>query len=109
MNAAPELDRRILDDRVARVTHAMAAHGGGIELVDVDSRGAARVRFTGLCAGCQLRPLTLAETIEPALLSVPGITAVAADGARISAEAMARIRHYSQIDPIQSIDLPYTG
>jgi Fe-S cluster biogenesis protein NfuA len=98
-------DRRCLEERVALVSRAMAAHGGGIQLVDLDARGGVRVRFTGLCAGCQLRPLTFAETIEPALLGVPGVRAVHADGARISDEAIARLRHYHAIEPIDSVHL----
>lgn len=98
--------------QVALVSRAMAAHGGGLELADIDARGSVRLRFTGLCAGCRLRPLTFAETIEPAILSVEGVTGVKADGARISEEALARLRHYHggnqegwRIHPIESNDL----
>jgi Fe-S cluster biogenesis protein NfuA len=66
------------------------AHAGGVELVEVDG-GTVRLRFTGMCTGCQLRPLTTASTIRPALLDVAGVTAVEIEGSRISAEAEARL------------------
>jgi Fe-S cluster biogenesis protein NfuA len=98
------LDIEALERRVARVSEAMATHGGGIELVGVDRRGGVRVRFTGLCSGCQLRPLTFVETIEPALQAIPGVDSVHADGARISEEALARIRYYHGNQSIDSIE-----
>lgn len=89
-----KVDHDALAQRVAHVSRAMSAHGGGIEIVNVDAHGAVRLRFTGLCSGCQLRPLTFAETVEPAIRSLEGVNAVEADGARISEEALARLRHY---------------
>jgi Fe-S cluster biogenesis protein NfuA len=109
MNGRDGIDHGRLEQRVAQVSRAMAAHGGGIELVDADPRGGVRVRFTGLCAGCQLRPLTFAETIEPALRSVPGVRRVQGDGARISDEAMARLRHYHNLPPLPGVDGPRDG
>lgn len=109
MTAESAVDRPGLERRVAQVSRAMATHGGGLELVEVSARGAVRLRFTGLCAGCQLRPLTFTETIEPAVRTVPGVRSVHADGARISEEAAMRLRHYHRIEPIDSIDLSYTG
>jgi Fe-S cluster biogenesis protein NfuA len=66
------------------------AHAGGIELVEV-SGSTVRLRFTGMCTGCQLRPLTTASTIRPALLELAGVAAVEIEGSRISAEAEARL------------------
>jgi Fe-S cluster biogenesis protein NfuA len=98
------VDRTALDARLEQILAVMASHAGGVELVDTDARGAVRLRFTGMCAGCRLRPLTLRATIEPALLAVPGVTAVEADGGRISAEAAARLqRYFPHIRPIESI------
>jgi Fe-S cluster biogenesis protein NfuA len=76
--------------RLEELRPALAAHAGGIELVDVD-RGVVRIRFTGMCTGCHLRPLTTASTIRPALLDLDGVTAVEVEGSRISAEAEARL------------------
>jgi Fe-S cluster biogenesis protein NfuA len=101
-------DPDALNARVELVSAAMATHGGGLELAEVDPSGRVRVRFTGLCASCQLRPLTFVETIAPALESLPGVAGVSADGARISEHAMARLRHYRAIDPIDSIDFSYS-
>jgi Fe-S cluster biogenesis protein NfuA len=104
MTGALAPDGHQLARRVAQVSRAMAAHGGGIDLVGVDARGQVRVRFTGLCAGCQLRPLTFTETIEPAITALPGVTGVRADGARISEEALTRLRRYHNFKSIHSDD-----
>jgi Fe-S cluster biogenesis protein NfuA len=80
--------------RVEEVRALMSAHAGGVELIDLSPRGGVRLRFTGMCAGCPYRPLTMEGTIRPALESVPGVTAVQADGARVSEEALARMRRY---------------
>ena len=77
-------------ERLEELRPALAAHAGGIELVEVDG-GVARIRFTGMCTGCHLRPLTTASTIRPALLALDGITAVEVEGCRISAEAEVRL------------------
>ena len=90
----PPVDREALLERLEDVNSVMASHVGGVELVDVSPDGVVRLRFTGMCTGCQLRPLTTAYTIEPALLELEGVTAVHADGARISREAAQRLLHY---------------
>ncbi len=77
-------------DRLEELRPALDAHAGGVELIGVE-RGVVRLRFTGMCTGCPLRPLTTASTIRPALLAVDGITAVEIEGSRISAEAEARL------------------
>lgn len=69
---------------------ALEAHAGGIELIDIDT-GTVRLRYTGMCTGCPLRPLTTASTVRPALLALRGVTDVQIEGSRISAEAEARL------------------
>ncbi|MGH2872120.1 MAG: NifU family protein [Solirubrobacteraceae bacterium] len=96
----------VLERRVALVSRALAAHGGGIEIAGLDDRGTVRLRFTGLCAGCQLRPLTFAETVEPAIAALDGVTAVEADGARISEHALARLRRYRALPALAAVALP---
>jgi Fe-S cluster biogenesis protein NfuA len=76
--------------RIEQLRPALDAHAGGIELVSVE-RGVVRLRFTGMCTGCPLRPVTTASTIRPALLELDGVTAVEVEGSRISAEAEARL------------------
>jgi Fe-S cluster biogenesis protein NfuA len=77
-------------ERLERLGPILDAHAGGIELIDV--RGSTvRLRFTGMCTGCHLRPLTTASTIRPALLELTGVDAVEIEGSRISAEAEARL------------------
>jgi len=51
---------------LARIRPMMQAEGGDIELVEVDGRNA-RVRFTGICAGCPSAHLTLHMGVETAL------------------------------------------
>jgi Fe-S cluster biogenesis protein NfuA len=68
----------------------LAAHAGGIELVDLKG-GVARVRYTGMCTGCPLRPVTTASTVRPALLAVEGVEELEVEGSRISAEAESRL------------------
>jgi Fe-S cluster biogenesis protein NfuA len=68
----------------------LGAHAGGVELVEVD-RGVVRIRYTGMCTGCPLRPLTTASTVRPALLDVDGVESVEVEGSRLSAEAEARL------------------
>jgi Fe-S cluster biogenesis protein NfuA len=88
------VDRDRLNARVRQVRALMNAHAGGVELVDVTATGVVRLRFTGMCTGCIFRPLTMAGTIAPALMELPGVTGVQADGARISEEAAARMARY---------------
>jgi Fe-S cluster biogenesis protein NfuA len=76
--------------RLAELAPVLGAHAGGVDLVAVEA-GVVRLRFTGMCAGCHLRPLTTASTIRPALLALDGVTAVEIEGSRISAEAEARL------------------
>jgi Fe-S cluster biogenesis protein NfuA len=68
----------------------LGAHAGGIELVELNG-GVARVRYTGMCTGCPLRPVTTASTVRPALLALDGVDELEVEGSRISAEAEARI------------------
>jgi Fe-S cluster biogenesis protein NfuA len=76
--------------RIEELRPALDAHAGGVELVAVED-GVVRLRFTGMCTGCPLRPLTTASTIRPALLALEGVQAVEVEGARISSEAEARL------------------
>jgi Fe-S cluster biogenesis protein NfuA len=76
--------------RLAELRVVLGAHAGGVELVEL-SGGVARVRYTGMCTGCPLRPVTTASTVRPALLEVEGVEELEIEGSRISAEAEARI------------------
>jgi Fe-S cluster biogenesis protein NfuA len=88
------VDATLLGIRIEEVRAVMSAHAGAVELIDVSPWGGVRLRFTGMCAGCPYRPLTMEGTIRPALESVPGVTAVEARGARVSEEALARMRRH---------------
>lgn len=80
-----------LESVVAEIDSALRAHAGGIDLVDKSEDGTATMRFTGMCAGCPMRPLTTAATVRPALLSVEGVTRVEIDGSSISEYAEQRL------------------
>jgi Fe-S cluster biogenesis protein NfuA len=82
-------ERTVLE-RLEELRPVLDAHAGGIELIEV--RGSTvRLRFTGMCTGCNLRPLTTVSTIRPALLELTGVDTVEIEGSRISAEAEARL------------------
>lgn len=92
-------------DAVTRTNRMLAAHAGGIELIEIrDGRDGheAVVRFTGMCTGCAFKPMTMAATVEPVLTAVEGIDSVQALGGRADPEAMARARRFvgsSLLDP----------
>ena len=86
-----------LAEAVVRTNRALAAHAGGIELVEVRDGGTgpeAVVRFTGMCTGCAFKPMTMAATVEPMLTAVEGVESVQALGGRADPEAMARARRF---------------
>lgn len=84
------MEARLVLERLERLQPVLDAHAGGVELVGV-REGTVRLRFTGMCTGCHLRPLTTASTIRPALLELDGVDTVEIEGSRISAEAEARL------------------
>jgi Fe-S cluster biogenesis protein NfuA len=76
--------------RLDELRPMLDAHAGGVELVGVEG-GVVRVRYTGMCTGCPLRPLTTVSMLRPALLELDGVESVEVEGSRISAEAEARL------------------
>jgi Fe-S cluster biogenesis protein NfuA len=91
---------RAVLDRLEELRPALAAHAGGVELVEV-AGSVVRLRYTGMCAGCHLRPLTTASTVRPALLALEGVSEVEIEGSRISAEAEARLAAAFAREPAQ--------
>ena len=79
-----------IEARLEALRPVLDAHAGGVELLEVRG-GVVKLRFTGMCAGCHLRPLTTASTIRPALLELDEVSGVEIEGSRISAEAEARL------------------
>ena len=75
--------------RVLALDSLLRSHAGGIELQAVDARGVVHVRFTGMCVGCELRPMTAARVVEPALRALAGVTGVEIAGGRVSDHAQA--------------------
>lgn len=85
------VDLGVLEMRIAAVARRLALHVGTIELCEVSDDGAVEIAFGGMCTACPSRPITLAATVRPALLDVPGVTSVRARGVRISADAERRL------------------
>lgn len=85
------VDRRALLKRIDAINVLVRSHAGEVELVDISPAGVVKIRYTGMCAGCDYRPLTTLGTVEPAILDVPGVKAVKVTGAHISTEASARV------------------
>jgi Fe-S cluster biogenesis protein NfuA len=55
--------RRALD----RVAPRLGLHAGGVELVEIDGRGVARLRFRGSCHGCRSSAATLDGLVRAAI------------------------------------------
>jgi Fe-S cluster biogenesis protein NfuA len=85
------ISREALKGRIADVNALMSAHAGAVELLDVGADGSVTVMFTGKCRGCEVKPVTMAATVRPALLAVEGVTEVLAAGTRVSEEAARRM------------------
>jgi Fe-S cluster biogenesis protein NfuA len=81
----------MIEAAVARIDRRLRAHAGGLELRGVSPDGVVSVRYTGMCTGCPLRPLTTAATVRPALLGIDGVRELEVSGGRISDEAQRRI------------------
>ena len=77
----PQSLRRRVEGALASVRPMLAAHGGGVELVDVDQgTGALRLRLSGSCDGCPSSALTLRNAVEAAIVAAaPDVTAIAVD------------------------------
>ena len=86
------IDRALLEHTIASLTRLIRAHAGGVELVDVnDASGTVTIRYTVMCVGCELRPVTTEGSVRPALLAIDGVREVIVNGSRISDEAQARL------------------
>jgi len=83
----PVIDKAELDRRMTAVQKLLTWHLGSIELASVSADGTVKVRFTGACAGCPLKPVTLSATVRRLLSDVEGVTRVDAVGVNISPEA----------------------
>ena len=60
------ITRERVESVLGRVRPFLQADGGDIELIDVDGNSA-RVRLTGMCAGCPSAHMTLHVGVETAL------------------------------------------
>ena len=86
-----EPTRSAIEARLTLLASALDAHAGGVELRDLSTDGVVSLRFTGMCTGCPLRPVTLNGVVKPALMTIDGVNAVQAEGGRLSREAEERL------------------
>ncbi len=53
-----------------KLNFSLQAHGGGVEIVEVDEKNAlVKVKFLGACIGCPMGDMTFDNLIREALLS----------------------------------------
>ena len=53
---------------LAEANRFLSVDNGSVEFVELERDGILRVKFTGSCANCPLRPMTLRAGIERAIL-----------------------------------------
>lgn len=87
---AGPVDRAAVARAVDELNVMMESHAGRVLLERVSDDGVVELRFDAFCTGCLYRPATMAATIRPRLLAVPGVTKVVAPGATISDAAAQR-------------------
>ncbi len=62
------MDREALEKVLnEKIRPALAADGGGIELIDVKDDNTITVKLTGACGGCPFSQMTLKAGVENAL------------------------------------------
>lgn len=59
---------RRIKDVLAEANRFLAVDNGGVEYVNLENDGILRVKFSGSCAVCPLRPMTLRAGVERAVL-----------------------------------------
>lgn len=99
MNNQTAIDRQTLKERLEIARRVMRSHGGGLEVSAPGTDGVLSVRLTGMCGACPMKALTAQSTIEPLLGTIPGVTRVDVQGARISGYAMRRLKRISGAQP----------
>jgi Fe-S cluster biogenesis protein NfuA len=83
-----------VEQRLDDLRRLLRTHAGSVDLLELSPDGVVRIRLTGLCQACPLKPVTTAGTLRPALLSIEGVEAVEVEGAHLSDEAEARLQGY---------------
>ena len=91
LQIATSPDPAQIELRAELVSHLLQSHGGGVEVIPSKKENIVRLRFTGLCTACSLRPLTTANIIKPMFGDVPGVIDVEVEGCRISTESAQRL------------------
>ena len=89
MNDIAESVQAILDTEIRPM---LQMHGGDLQLVHVGVRGEVRLRFVAACAGCILRPMTVAACVVPALSQVIEPEAIEIEGMTVPKAAIERAR-----------------
>jgi Fe-S cluster biogenesis protein NfuA len=76
-NRSEDTLRDRVDSCLARIRPSLQAHGGDVELVDVDEEGIVQVRLAGACRGCPGALMTLRMGVERILKEqVPEVQSV---------------------------------
>jgi Fe-S cluster biogenesis protein NfuA len=69
--------RERVESVLEEVRPALEAHGGNVDLVEVEDSGAVKVALTGACKGCPMSQMTLTMGIERVLKeNIPEVTEV---------------------------------
>ncbi len=73
--------REAIDAILDQIRPAVQAHGGKIEIAEIDqAAGSVRLKFEGACGHCALTPVTLKLGVEPLLKKAfPWIVSVVAE------------------------------
>jgi Fe-S cluster biogenesis protein NfuA/nitrite reductase/ring-hydroxylating ferredoxin subunit len=75
-----DLDTRVRQ-ALDKVRPYLQSHGGNVELININSQGAVRLRLQGSCHGCPSSAMTLKLAIEEALYAAaPDVTALHVEG-----------------------------
>lgn len=85
-----------IERALERVRSYLGSHAGGIELVEIDTHGVARLRLLGNCDGCPSSLATVESTIRAALdEAAPDLAGLHVDGAshRLPVLGAAPARH----------------
>lgn len=84
----------VVDRKLEEIRPLLSAHFGGVSVESIDAGGNVLLKFIDACAGCPAQPLTFGATVEPLLLSLPGVSSVTRQGGSISDYARRRIDKY---------------
>jgi hypothetical protein len=86
----------------------LRGHGGDV-VVDNITDGVVSLDFQGACRGCPALTLTYVAVVEPAVLGVEGVKAVAPPRGNIAPAVLNRIRRVMVKDPRRAVGVSPDG